>query len=70
MDINIECETGKTGETGERILDCELGRIVNWAQATSLRQRGEEGKELPLNKEKDKRYKLDKYNDCQKNSYE
>ena len=42
MDINIECGTGKTGETGERILDCELGRIVNWAQATSLRQRGEE----------------------------
>ena len=35
-----KCGTGKTGETGGRILDCELGRIVNWAQATSLRQRG------------------------------
>ena len=67
MDINIECETSRTsgtGRTGRKLC------ILNWAQAASLRQRGEEGKELPLNKEKDKRYKLDKYNDCQKNSYE
>ena len=33
MDINIECETDETGETGGEL------RILNWAQAASLRQR-------------------------------
>jgi|GEM_PF-5609404 hypothetical protein len=41
-------------------MNFELGTSCKLAPA------GGEGKELPLNKEKDKRYKPDKSNDCQK----